>query len=251
MGLKVKYKGKQKKHNIKSMNIVCIIPARGGSKTIHDKNIKLLMGKPLITYAIKAALHSKVTNKVIVSTDSEKILRISKKCGAEVPFLRPKKLAKDNTPDLPVFQHAIRYLEREQGYCPDIIVHLRATTPFRTGNDIDIAVRKLIKKNADGVRTVNLVTETPYWMDIINNDSLRSFIPGGRKYKIRQELPKVYRTNGLVDVVRRDIIMKKKSMYAKKNQLAIITERIKGLEIDAKLDFFIVEQVLKKRLIKI
>jgi len=229
------------------MKTVCIIPARGGSKAVPKKNIRPLAGRPLIAYAIKAALDSESVDKVIVSTDAKEIADIARKYGAEVPFLRPKELAQDDVPDLPVFQHAIRYLEAEEGFSPDLIVHLRITTPFRTGEDIDTAVKKLMDKNAYGVRTVNLVTETPYWMDlIVDEDVLKPFIPDGRRYSMRQKLPKVYRTNGLVDVVRRDIIMEKNSMYAEGNQRAVITEALRGFEVDTELDFFILEQIAKK-----
>ena len=235
----------------KGLNVLAIIPARGGSKTVPKKNIKLLAGKPLIAYAIKAGLGSSVVDKVIVSTDDEEIAGISKGFGAEVPFLRPKELAEDNVSDLPVFQHAIRFLEQEHRFKPDIIVHLRATTPFRTGKDIDDCVKRLVEKGAGGVRTVNPVTESPYWMDIIEGgDKLRSFIPDGRKYKRRQDLPKVYRTNGIVDAVKRDIIMNKNRMYAEEDQRAVITETLRGLEIDTGLDFFIIEQLVKKGYLK-
>ncbi len=236
----------------KNVNIMAVITARGGSKGVPRKNIKPLNGKPLIAWAIEAAKNSKYLTKFIVSTDDEEIAKIAKKYGAEVPFLRPNELAQDDTPDLPVFQHAINFFEKKKSFYPEIIIHLRPTTPLRTGKDIDVVIEKLIKTGADGVRTINLVTENPHWMDVIvNGDILKSFIPGGRKYKRRQDLPKVYRTNGLVDAIRCDVIMKKNSMYAEKNQRAVITEELRGYEIDTELDFLIINQLLNQGLVKI
>ena len=226
--------------------IISIIPARGGSKGVPKKNIRFLGDKPLIAHAIEASLESKLVQRTLVSTESEEIAEISRKFGAEI-IKRPNVLAQDETPDLPVFQHVINTLEKKDDYFPDILVHLRCTSPFRTTQDIDNAVQKMIDTNADGVRTVNQVTETPFWMDIIEGqDILKSFIPGGRKYTRRQDLPKIYRANGLVDVVRRNIVMDKNCMYAEDNQRAVITETERSIEIDTELEFFLCEQLIKE-----
>lgn len=233
-----------------SLKIISIIPARGGSRGVPKKNIRPLVGKPLIAYAIEPSLKSNLVQRTIVSTDSKEIADISKDYGVEV-IMRPAELAQDNTPDLPVFQHAINKLEKEENYHPDILVHLRCTCLFRIPNDIDNAVRKMINTKADGVRTVNLVTETPYWMDIIEGeDILKPFIPNGRKYGRRQDLPKIYRTNGIVDVIRRDIIMNKNNMHAEDNQRAVITETERSHEIDTLIDFFICEKLLRDGFLK-
>ncbi len=225
--------------------IISIIPARGGSKGVPKKNIRFLGGKPLIAYAIEASLESKLVKRTLVSTDSEEIAEISRKFGAEI-IKRPAGLAQDETPDLPVFQHVINTLEKKEDYFPDILVHLRCTSPFRTAQDIDNAVQKMIDTDADGVRTVNPVTETPFWMDIIEGeDILKPFISGGRKYTRRQDLPKIYRANGLVDVVRRNIVMNKNSMYAEDNQRAVITETERSFEIDTEFEFFLCEQLIR------
>ena len=226
--------------------VVSVIPARGGSKGVPMKNIKPLAGKPLIAYAIEQSLKSNLVHRTIVSTDHAEIARISSEYGAEV-IMRPAEIAQDDTPDLPVFQHVISQLETTERYRPDILVHLRCTTPFRTSHDIDTAVQKMMDTDASGVRTVNLVTEAPFWMDIImEDDILKPFIPGGRKYRRRQDLPKIYRTNGIVDVVRREIIMEQNDMYTEDNQRAVITETERSCEIDTQMDFFICEQILKE-----
>jgi len=112
------------------MNTVAIIPARGGSKGIPRKNIKELCEKPLITYIIETALRVEELDRVIVSTEDKEIAEVAKKCGAEVPFMRPEELARDETPTLPVLQHAVKYLEEKENYKPDIVVLLYATSPL-------------------------------------------------------------------------------------------------------------------------
>jgi len=227
---------------------VGIIPARGGSKGVPRKNIKLLAGKPLVAYTIEAALAAKTLRRVIVSTDDKEIARISKEYGAEVPFLRPKHLAKDTTPDLPVFQHALQYLEDNEGYKPDIIVHLRPTTPFKTGKLIDDAVYKLISTGADGVRTVCLADYHPYWMKRIEGDRILPFMNLDREYTRRQDLPPVYKTNGVVDVTRHEFIMSKGTLLGD-DVRAIFMEPVPSLDIDSELDFLIAEKILEEGLI--
>src|SRR5687768_7038153 len=140
---------------VETSEVLAIIPARGGSKSIPGKNIKPLAGYPLIAYSITAGLQAKTVTRVIVSTDDEEIAAIARYWGAEVPFLRPAALAQDDTPDLPVFQHALRILEKEEGYKPGIIVQLRPTSPFRKLSHIEDAVQLLAQRvDADAVRTV-------------------------------------------------------------------------------------------------
>ena len=124
--------------------IISIIPARGGSKGIPKKNIVLLAGKPLIAYSIGQSLQCRHIKRTIVSTDDPEIAEIAREYGAEVPFIRPKELAKDDTPDLPVFLHALDWLEKQESYLPDLIVHLRPTSPLREVKHIEEAIEKLL-----------------------------------------------------------------------------------------------------------
>ncbi len=110
--------------------VLAVIPARGGSKGIPRKNIRQFAGYPLIAYSIAAGLQAEMVTRVIVSTDDEEIAQVSRQFGAEVPFFRPTELAQDNTTDLPVFQHALRWLKEHEGYEPDVVVQLRPTSPF-------------------------------------------------------------------------------------------------------------------------
>jgi len=116
---------------MEKLEVLALIPARGGSKSIPRKNIKPLAGFPLIAYSIAAGIAAETVTRVIVSTEDEQIAKIAKSYGAEVPFLRPAEFALDNTPDLPVFEHALKWLQENEQYEPNIIVQLRPTSPFR------------------------------------------------------------------------------------------------------------------------
>ena len=125
------------------MNILAIIPARGGSKGIPHKNIQNLAGKPLIAYTIIAAKKSKLIDKIVVSTDDKKIAKISEACGIEVPFLRPKNISKDNSSTIEVVKHTLEFLRTNQDYIPDMIIVLQPTSPLRTTRLIDNAIKIL------------------------------------------------------------------------------------------------------------
>jgi redox-sensitive bicupin YhaK (pirin superfamily) len=147
------------------MEVLAIIPARGGSKGIPGKNIRDFAGHPLLTYSIAAGLQAELVTRVIVSTDSEAIAEVARRYGAETPFLRPAEFAQDNTLDLPVFQHALTWLAENEGYRPDIVVQLRPTSPVRPANLVDQAVRLLADHpEADSVRGVVPAGENPHKM---------------------------------------------------------------------------------------
>lgn len=131
-----------------------IIPARGGSKGIPRKNIALLGGKPLIWYAIRAAQESKLLDACIISTDDPEIAHVARSYGADAPFLRPKKYAKDRSRDIEFLSHALAWVKKHRGWEPEWIVILQPTSPARTGKDIDAVVRFALKENCDSVRTV-------------------------------------------------------------------------------------------------
>ena len=213
---------------MKKRNIIAIIPARGGSKSIPLKNIYPILGKPLIAYTIEAAKKSKLITRVIVSTDHEKIASISKKFGAEVPFRRPAELSGDKVTDLPVFQHAISWLEKEENYRPDIIVHLWATSPLKRPADLDQAIQLLIDNpGADSVLSVIDAPETPFKMwrsdkskylkPILEKDYKNFYRTHPEPFSLpRQVLPKVLMQTGYICVAPYKTIMKKNSMRGKK-----------------------------------
>ena len=145
--------------------ILALIPARGGSKGIPRKNIRSFAGHPLIAWSIAAAKQSERVRRVIVSTDDEEIASVSRELGAETPFLRPAELAQDKTTDLPVFEHALEWLEENEGYHPEIMVQLRPTSPIRPKGLLDHAIRILLEhEDADCVRGVVPAGQNPFKM---------------------------------------------------------------------------------------
>jgi CMP-N,N'-diacetyllegionaminic acid synthase len=188
-----------------------IIPARGGSKSVPRKNLYPLLGRPLIAWTIGPSLKAKRLDRVVLSTDDPEIAEIGRRLGAEVPFLRPAALATDDTPDLPVFQHALAELRAREGYVPDAIVHLRPTQPLRTAEDIDAVVDAWVRSGADCVKSIRLVSEHPFKMYRIAGDRLQPYLDTEERRRRgpdvpRQSLEPVYLSAGVVDVMRREIV---------------------------------------------
>lgn len=231
---------------IDEQTVLGIIPARGGSKVVPNKNIRILAGKPLIAWTIEAGLKAKTLDRIIVSTDDKKIAKISREYGAEVPFIRPKILASDSTPTLLALQHAVRYLEKKEDYSPDIIVTLQPTSPLRDETDIDKAVRRLMETGADSVVSLCETEYSPYWMKKLKKDKVYPFVKTKKEYNRRQDLPKVYRVNGAVYVTRRDVLMKDGKVLGK-DARALIMPKEKSVDIDTMLDFKLAELLIKER----
>jgi N-acylneuraminate cytidylyltransferase len=200
------------------MEILALIPARGGSKSIPRKNIKLLAGYPLLAYSIATALHSQLVTRTIVSTDDEEIARIAQHYGAEAPFLRPPEFALDHTTDLPVFTHALEWLAQNESYQPDILVQLRPTSPLRPPGCVDQAVQILLDHpQADSVRGVIPSGQNPFKMWQITDDGrmtpLLSLPDIAEPFNApRQELPQTYWQTGHIDAIRLDTILTKNSL---------------------------------------
>ncbi len=199
--------------------ILAIIPARGGSKGIPRKNIRLFAGYPLIAYSIAAGLQAKAVTRVIVSTDDEEIASVAREYGAETPFLRPAELAQDKTTDLPVFEHALKWLEEKEGYKPDVLVQLRPTSPIRPRDCADNAIKILLDhEDADCVRGVVPAGQNPHkmWRISYENEPMAPLlqVDGIREpYNApRQILPPIYWQTGHVDAIRTSTILQKQSM---------------------------------------
>lgn len=209
------------------LEVLALIPARGGSKSIPRKNILDFAGHPLIAYSIAAGLEAEAVSRVIVSTDDAEIAAVSRRYGAEVPFMRPAAHAGDATPDLPVFVHALEWLAAHEDYRPDMVVQLRPTSPFRRVRQIDKAVQLLAgRPDADSVRTVIEPFQNPFKMWTIGADGvMQPLLESDFKeaYNMpRQALPKVYWQTGYVDAA-----------WAKTIRGGSMTgERILALEID-------------------
>jgi YrbI family 3-deoxy-D-manno-octulosonate 8-phosphate phosphatase len=200
------------------MEILALIPARGGSKSIPRKNIRLLAGHPLLAYSIAAALQSQLVSRTIISTDDEEIAQIAQDYGAEAPFLRPLEYALDNTTDFPVFIHALNWLKENEGYQPDIVVQLRPTSPIRPPDCIDQAVQLLMENpQADSVRGVIPSGQNPFKMWQINEQGhMVPLLPlegiAEPFNTPRQSLPHTYWQTGHIDAIRLSTILQKKSL---------------------------------------
>lgn len=233
--------------DIKKLNIIAVIPARGGSVGVPLKNIRELCGKPLIYYVIIAALASKYLRRVIVSTDHEEITRFSRECGAEVPFRRPADISED-VPTEFVIQHAVKFIEKEEGKKIDIVVTLQATTPLLNNKDIDATIEKVVKENLDSVITVKEVEEYPWWMVKMNDKGLIEPFFGQDlldEITVRQTLEKLYIPNGGVYATKRDVVMKENRTIGKKCG-AIVMPLERSVDIDTELDFKIIETIMRE-----
>lgn len=199
--------------------ILALIPARGGSKGIPRKNIRTFAGYPLIAWSIAAAKQSSCVTRVILSTDDPEIAAVARAHGAETPFLRPAELAQDNTTDLPVFEHAIQWLEEQEGYQPDIVIQLRPTSPIRPKDCVDHAVKILLEHDdADCVRGVVPAGQNPHkmWRFAGAGQPMKPLLKVkgiAESYNApRQVLPPVYWQTGHIDAIRVSTIKQKKSL---------------------------------------
>lgn len=212
----------------KERKILAVIPARGGSKGIPRKNIVSLGGKPLISYTIEAASESKYIDRVIVSTEDEEIATISRKCGAEVPFLRPQALATDTAPSIIVIPHTLQMLKKQMNYQPDIVVYLEPTYPFRVAKQIDDAIEKI--DDYDSIISIREVEEHPYLMLTRDEENIiRPYIKLQNRPFRRQEYPLVYKLEGAFYIVRTDHYKKKTN---KNSIFPDFDERVYGVLID-------------------
>lgn len=227
--------------------IVGIIPARGGSRRIPLKNLALLRGRPLIAYTIEAAKGSRTLDRLIVSTDHDGIAAAAVKFGAEVPFRRPAELAED-VPMERVIQHAVRHIEEIDRAPVSVAVTLQPTSPFRTPEDIDACVEKLLATGADSVITVTPVQQRPEWMYRLEGDRAFSFLdpatkrePGGA-----HTLPPLYIPTGAVYATRRETLMEKNLITGPDTRVVIIPHE-RALDIDLPVDLLVAE-VLAQRM---
>lgn len=204
---------------VSDLKVVAIIPARGGSKGIPRKNIRNFAGYPLLAYSIAAGLQAKLVSRTIVSTDDEEIAAVARQYGAETPFLRPAEFAQDKTIDLPVFQHALKWLADNEGYHADVVVQLRPTSPARPRDCVDTAIQILLDHpEADSVRGVVPAGENPFKMWKVDPASGEMHplltVEGVREAfnAPRQILPEVFWQTGHIDAIRTRAILEKNSM---------------------------------------
>ncbi len=226
--------------------IITIIPARGGSKSLPKKNIRLLKDKPLLCYSIDYSKNSDIVDKTIVTTDSQEIADIAKSCGADVPFLRPSEYAQDDTRDYPFMRHVLDYFE-SKGEVYDIYILLRPTSPIRPKGLIEKAI-KIFEDNptATSVRSIAKIKEHPYRAWVMNDDgNMEGFVKGiEESYNIpRQELPEVYFQTGDIEAVSRQTILN--GSISGDNVYPLIIKHDEMVDIDEVSDFKKAEEKLK------
>jgi len=218
------------------MKTVAIIPARGGSKGIPRKNVKMLAGKPLIHYPVAAAKNCKLIDKVIVSTENKEIADAAAHYGAEI-INRPRKLAGGSVPTLPVLIHAVKEMEK-QGYKPDIIILLYATAPFVKAEYIEDGIKKILK-GCDSVVSVCEETRNYKLWDAKGK-------PMFKRRVNRQAVKKAYRENGAFYIMTYETIMKRKSITGRKTEL-IVMKPEESVDIDTPLDFVLAEALMSRK----
>jgi len=226
--------------------VIAIIPARGGSKGLPGKNIKKMNDKPLIWYTINSAKKSKFVDKIIVSTDDNEVAKISKKYDAEIPFMRPKELARDDSLAIDNYIYTIDRLNKEFNYGIVEFVVLQPTSPLRTSLDIDNAIQIFEEKKADSVISVSEAIHPPIWSKRIDEKGiLRNYFDIRIGNKNRQEIEKIYMPNGAIFVFKFSLLKEKYSYYSDKTYPYIIPLE-RSIDIDSKLDFEFAEYLMKK-----
>jgi CMP-N,N'-diacetyllegionaminic acid synthase len=224
--------------------VVCIIPARGGSKGLPRKNILEICRKPLIAYSIEQAKGSKYIDRTIVSTEDEEIAKISESYGAEVPFMRPDDLAADTTSTIDVLLHAITWLE-ENAYEFDVLVLLHVTAPLRTISDIDNSIAMLFDENADNIFSATPSYRNPYFNMVEEDKGKISLVKKG-DYATRQSAPKVYDLNASIYVWRKEVLKEKKSVFLDNSRVYVMPKE-RSVDIDDEVDFKLVRLLMEEQ----
>lgn len=223
-----------------SKEVVAIVPARGGSKSVPKKNIRTFYDHPLIAYSIAAARAAKLVDRVIVSTDSMEIAEIAKDYGAEVPFLRPAEYAEDMSPDIDFIKHAIKWLFNNEGKVPKLLIHLRPTTPIRDPDVINDAIKIFLQdESATSLRSVHRCINPPfkYYKKEAGDKYLKPLMPGMTLEETnlpRQGYEEVFIGNNYVDVLSTEVVIRTDGMYGE-NMYCYVTEELP--DIDTELDY--------------
>lgn len=230
-----------------SCRVLAVVPARGGSKSIPRKNLAPLAGRPMIVYTIEPAIAANCISRLVVTTDSPEIAEVARNHGAEVPFLRPIELARDDTPGIDPILHAVRWLEEHEGYRADYVMVLQPTSPFRTPEDIRGALRLAEARRADAVVTVSLADHHPYWMKRLDESGrLQSFISLDRPYTRRQDMPPAYALNGAIYLARWAALLSKRTFYTE-NTYAYVMPQERSLDVDSPWDLYLADLVMRHR----
>jgi len=230
------------------MKVLVVIPARGGSKGVPEKNVALLMGKPLIGYTIEAARKASLADRICVSTEDAKIAGVSRDYGVQV-IPRPPDLAADTAPIEWALRHAVRYLAEKEGYSPDIVVWLQANVPIRKDGQIDAVIRKLVDTGADSAITVTPVTERPEWMKKLVDGDRVVHMSQSKGFRRQDYAETFYLADGAVIATRTDVLMATEGLsgmhvFMGEDIRAIVEEARFAIEIDDPFDMEMAEGLL-------
>jgi N-acylneuraminate cytidylyltransferase len=226
------------------LEVLAVIPARGGSKGIPRKNVVELLGRPLLWWSVRAALEAKTVTRTVLTTDDAEMAEVGRAAGAEVPFMRPAELAGDEVLDLPVFEHVLTTLADTEGYRPDLVVHLRPTSPLRPPGLVDEGVRTLAADaEADSLRAVTVPSNNPFKMWRIEDGVLVPLVDSGipEQYnQPRQALPPAWWQTGTLDVMRPATILDLRSMTGRRI-LPMVVDAELAVDIDDPVSLAVAE----------
>lgn len=234
--------------NPSSPKVLAVIPARGGSKGVPRKNIRLVGGKPLIAYTIETALAARdLFYRIIVSTEDEEIAEVARSYRAEVPFMRPAELAGDKVPMVLVLQHAVDFVEQNDNLRLDWVCLLQPTDPFRTVDDLEVVLQLAMEGDCDSViSVVQVFSVHPIVMKRVENGFLQPYCTEEKEGTRRQEYdPPAYMRNGAVYLTRRDVLMKKDSIWGEKIRPYIMPPE-RSIGVDSELDMKLVELIINE-----
>ncbi|MGE5505899.1 MAG: cytidylyltransferase domain-containing protein [Actinomycetota bacterium] len=229
--------------------VLALVPARGGSKGIPGKNLRMLGGHPMLAYAIAAARQAGLVTRVICSTDSPEIAEVALRYGAEVPFMRPSEFAQDHSTDIEVFRHALEWLDTNDGWRPDLVANVRCTSPLRRAGELDRAIAMLRDRpEATSIRSVCPADHTPYKMWRVGEDGVMHQlldVPGLFEpfNQPRQKLPPTWWQTGQIDIARRTVMTELGGMSGPVI-LSFPVERRLAVDIDGEHDFLRAEDLL-------
>jgi CMP-N-acetylneuraminic acid synthetase len=233
----------------RELEVLAVIPARGGSKGIPRKNVVELLGRPLLWWSVRAALEAKTVTRTVLTTDDAEMAEVGRAAGAEVPFLRPAELAGDDVLDLPVFEHVLTTLADSEGYRPDLVVHLRPTSPLRPPGLVDEGVRTLAADpEADSLRAVTTPANNPFKMWRIEDGVLVPLVDSGipEQYnQPRQALPPAWWQTGTLDVMRPATILELRSMTGRRILPMVIDTEL-AVDIDDPVSLAVAEDCCRR-----
>jgi CMP-N,N'-diacetyllegionaminic acid synthase len=234
--------------------VLAVIPARGGSKGLPGKNIRLFAGRPLIAHSIAMAAKSPEITRCVVSTDSAEIASVARENSGDVPFVRPAELATDNAPMMPVLRHALAEVEAAEGAEFDYVLLLDPTSPFRTRADLQQALEQLDSRDdLDGVVACSKPSFNPFWVGVVEGEQglLQPAFDTAAKFVRRQDVPRFLRVNGALYLWRRSFILSAPEAWMHGRHAAVVIDELRATSIDTLEEFVIAELLVTNGLVKL